>query len=282
MQKTLSQYPIGNNSPMTLIAGPCVVESEEVVMTCARSLKAVAEQYKIPVVFKASLDKANRTSDQGFRGIGEAKALAILSSVKSHFDLPIITDVHNCEMVDRVAPVVDFLQLPAFLCRQTDLIRSAAATGLPVNIKKGQFLAPADMRYVLEKALNTGNQNIMLCERGSTFGYHNLVVDFRGLSIMRAMGQPVVFDATHSVQLPGGANGRSSGQREYANVLARAALTIGIAAIFCETHPNPDEAKSDGANSIHLDDLPKYVAEWIAIDQLAKSHIVEHEVSHDA
>lgn len=277
IQKTLAGYAIGNDKPMALIAGPCVVESESVVMTCAESLKVIAEQFKIPVVFKASLDKANRTSDTGFRGIGEDKALHILASVKKHFDLPIITDVHNCEMVDRVAPVVDFLQLPAFLCRQTDLIRSAAATGLPVNIKKGQFLAPADMRYVLEKALNTGNQNIMLCERGSTFGYHNLVVDFRGLSIMRAMGQPVVFDATHSVQLPGGANGQSGGQREYANVLARAALTIGIAAIFCETHPSPETAKSDGANSIRLDELSQYVAQWIAIDQLAKSQLVPQE-----
>ena len=273
-QKILSSYPIGNTKPMTLISGPCVVESRDVLFQCAEVLKEISQKFSIPVIFKASLDKANRTSDDGFRGVGVDKALELLMDVKRTFDLPIITDVHHCEMVNQVANVVDFIQIPAFLCRQTDLIRAAAATGLPVNIKKGQFLAPADMQYVLQKATNTGNQNIMLCERGSSFGYHNLVVDFRGLSIMRAMGHPVVFDATHSVQLPGGANGKSGGQREYANVLARAALTIGIAAIFCETHPNPDQAMSDGANSIHLHDLPGYVAQWVALDRLAKEHLV--------
>ena len=277
MQRTLDSYPMGNDKPLTLIAGPCVVESEAVVLACARALSDIAQKQGVQVVFKASLDKANRTSDQGFRGIGVASALKILARVKAEFSLPVITDVHTVDMVNEVSDVVDSLQIPAFLCRQTDLIRAAAATGLPVNIKKGQFLAPSDMQYVLQKATNTGNQNIMLCERGSTFGYHNLVVDFRGLSIMRSMGYPVVFDATHSVQLPGGANGQSSGQREYANVLARAALTVGVAAIFCETHPNPDQALSDGANSIPLHELPGYVSQWLALDCLAKQQLLAQD-----
>ena len=271
MQHDITTYNIGNNQPLTIIAGPCVVESESVVFECAKELKRIADSHKINLIFKASLDKANRTSDAGFRGIGVDKALGILKTVKQSFGLPIITDVHHCAMVDQVKDIVDFMQIPAFLCRQTDLVRAACQTGLPVNIKKGQFLAPADMAHVLDKALNTGNKNILLCERGTTFGYNNLVVDFRGLSIMRDMGYPVVFDATHSVQLPGAGNGQSSGQRQYANVLARAALTVGIAAIFAETHPNPDQALSDGANSIPLESFESCVRQWLAIDQLVKS-----------
>ena len=273
MQHDITTYNIGNDQPLTIIAGPCVVESESVVFECAKELKRIADSHKINLIFKASLDKANRTSDAGFRGIGIEKALGILKTVKQSFGLPIITDVHHCAMVDQVKDIVDFMQIPAFLCRQTDLVRAACQTGLPVNIKKGQFLAPADMAHVLEKALNTGNKNILLCERGTTFGYNNLVVDFRGLSIMRDMGYPVVFDATHSVQLPGAGNGQSSGQRQYANVLARAALTVGIAAIFAETHPNPDQALSDGANSIPLKSFESCVRQWLAIDQLVKSSI---------
>ena len=282
MQNALANYPISNDKPFTLIAGPCVVESEAVVFQCAEEIKRIAETLGIQVIFKASLDKANRTSDTGFRGIGVDKALAILKAVKTEFALPVITDVHHCAMVEQVADVVDFLQIPAFLCRQTDLIRTACQTGLPVNIKKGQFLAPGDMRHVLGKALSTGNPNIMLCERGTTFGYNNLVVDFRGLAMMREMGYPVVFDATHSVQLPGAGNGQSSGQREYASVLARAALTVGIAAIFAETHPNPEQAMSDGPNSIPLHELQAHVQGWIAIDKLVKTELSQAGVAmHD-
>lgn len=280
MQYEIEGYQLGNQLPLTVIAGPCVVESEEVVFKCAEEIKRISEKLGVNVIFKASLDKANRTSDTGFRGIGLEKSLGILQKVKDRFSLPVITDVHHCAMVDVVSDVVDFLQIPAFLCRQTDLIKSACQTGLPVNIKKGQFLAPGDMAHVLKKAVNTGNKNILLCERGTTFGYNNLIVDFRGLSIMRDMGHPVVFDATHSVQLPGAGNGKSSGQRQFANVLARAALTVGIAAIFAETHPDPDQALSDGPNSIPLQEFEHCVAQWIAIDQLAKSQVLlSHSVS---
>ena len=275
MQHVIDSLGIGNSRALTLIAGPCVVESEEVVFECANEIKRISDKLGINVVFKASLDKANRTSDSGFRGIGLEKALAILEKVKKRYSMPVITDIHHSEMVDSVADVVDILQIPAFLCRQTDLIRKACQTGLPVNIKKGQFLAPGDMRFVLEKALNTGNSNILLCERGATFGYHNLVVDFRGLAQMVSYGYPVVFDATHSVQLPGGGNGKSSGQREYANVLARCALTVGISAIFVETHPNPEKALSDGANSIALKDLQHYVKQWLLLDGLVKRQMIE-------
>ena len=273
MQHVISPYDIGNHRPLTLILGPCVVESEAVVLECAETIKILSEKHGVRCIFKASLDKANRTSDQGFRGIGRDKALSILQEVKKRYDLPIITDIHDCEMVKEVAEVVDFLQIPAFLCRQTDLIRTACQTGLPVNIKKGQFLAPGDMQHVLRKALNTGNEKIMLCERGTTFGYHNLVVDFRGLAIMQSMGYPVVFDATHSVQLPGGGEGKSSGQRQFAPVLARAALTVGIAAIFAETHPRPEEALSDGANSIRLSELSSFIAEWVMVDRMVKENL---------
>ena len=282
MQHVINPYDIGNHRPLTLILGPCVVESEAVVFECAETIKLLSEKHGVRCIFKASLDKANRTSDQGFRGIGRDKALVILQEVKKRYDLPVITDIHDCEMVKDVAEVVDFLQIPAFLCRQTDLIRTACQTGLPVNIKKGQFLAPGDMQHVLRKALNTGNEKIMLCERGTTFGYHNLVVDFRGLAIMQSMGYPVVFDATHSVQLPGGGAGQSSGQRQFAPVLARAALTVGIAAIFAETHPRPEEALSDGANSIRLSELSAFIAEWVAVDRMVKENFsmqYETEVS---
>lgn len=282
MQHVINPYDIGNHRPLTLILGPCVVESEAVVFECAETIKLLSEKHGVRCIFKASLDKANRTSDEGFRGIGRDKALTILQEVKKRYDLPVITDIHDCEMVKDVAEVVDFLQIPAFLCRQTDLIRTACQTGLPVNIKKGQFLAPGDMQHVLRKALNTGNEKIMLCERGTTFGYHNLVVDFRGLAIMQSMGYPVVFDATHSVQLPGGGAGQSSGQRQFAPVLARAALTVGIAAIFAETHPRPEEALSDGANSIRLSELSAFIAEWVAVDRMVKENFsmqYETEVS---
>lgn len=270
MQYKLKGHSIGNHLPLTVITGPCVIESEAIVMRCAQEIKHIADSTGVNMIFKASLDKANRTSDTAFRGLGLQAALALLERVRVEFGLPIITDVHDCEMVQPVAQIVDFLQIPAFLCRQTDLIRTAAATGLPVNIKKGQFLAPGDMQHVLQKALNTGNRNILLCERGTSFGYHNLVVDFRGLEIMKSMGYPVVFDATHSVQLPGAGNGQSGGQRQFVHMLARAALTVGIAAIFAETHPNPAEALSDGPNAIPLALLADCVQQWVEIDCLAK------------
>lgn len=276
MQHAIDPYEIGNHKPVTLILGPCVVESEAIVYECAEKIKLLSEKHGVRCIFKASLDKANRTSDHGFRGIGRDKALMILEQVKKQYDLPVITDIHDCEMVQEVSQVVDFLQIPAFLCRQTDLIRAACQTGLPVNIKKGQFLAPGDMQHVLGKALNTGNQKIMLCERGTTFGYHNLVVDFRGLAIMQSMGYPVVFDATHSVQFPGGGQGQSSGQRQYAPVLARAALTVGIAAIFAETHPSPEHALSDGANSIRLSELSDHIREWVMVDRMVKENFAVH------
>lgn len=269
-QHTIGPYSIGNNQPMCLIAGPCVVESEDLMMQIAEVVATMAQRHAIPVVFKASIDKANRTALHSFRGIGMEKSLRILEKVKNDFALPILTDVHNEAMVTEVAEVVDILQIPAFLCRQTDLLLAAAATSKPINIKKGQFLAPADMRHVLAKAKSSGNADIMLCERGTTFGYNNLVVDFRGLAIMRELGQPVIFDATHSVQLPGAGDGKSLGQREYVGLLAKASMSAAIAGVFLETHPEPDKALSDGPNSLELQQLPGLVEQLVELDGIAK------------
>ncbi len=271
-QHLIKRFNISNTKPMALIAGPCVIESEELVMQCAEKLQAMTTQLDMPFIFKSSLDKANRTKGSSFRGPGLEEGLRILEKVRKNFGVPVITDIHDSDMITAVQEVVDVLQVPAFLCRQTDLLVKAAATGLPVNIKKGQFMAPQDMRYVLEKATSTGNQDIMLCERGATFGYHNLVVDYRGLHVMKEFGNPVIFDATHSVQLPGGLDGRSGGERKYATILAKASLTVGIAGIFAETHPNPGQALCDGPNAIPLSAMPQVLAQWQAIDQLAKSH----------
>ncbi|MEC8063638.1 MAG: 3-deoxy-8-phosphooctulonate synthase [Pseudomonadota bacterium] len=270
MQYEVKKYGISNAKSMTLIAGPCVVESEKIILETAVTLQKICQNLGVNFVFKASVDKANRTSGSSFRGLGIEEGLRILQKVKDQIGVPIITDIHDVHMVDTVAEVVDLLQIPAFLCRQTDLITKASASGLPVNIKKGQFLSPNDMKNVLDKAKDAGNTNIMLCERGNSFGYNNLVVDYRGLAIMRSFGHPVIFDATHSVQLPGGQGGKSGGERHFAPILAKAALSVGIAGIFAETHPDPDNALSDGPNSIPLAKIAEVIAQWQRIDDLAK------------
>ncbi|WP_017669261.1 3-deoxy-8-phosphooctulonate synthase [Sandarakinorhabdus sp. AAP62] len=254
-----------------LIAGPCVIESETLCLAIATRLKAMGEELGLPVIFKASFDKANRTSVNGFRGHGLEEGLRVLEKVRQETGLPVLTDVHLPDQVKAVAEVVDMLQTPAFLARQTDLIGAAAASGRPVNIKKAQFMAPGDMAAVLGKAraaAGTEGGTILLCERGSSFGYNNLVVDMRSLVIMREMGCPVVFDATHSVQLPGGGGDRSLGQRQFVAPLARAAVAVGVDGLFMETHPDPDQALSDGPNMVPLDQLPGLMRQLIAIAAL--------------
>jgi 2-dehydro-3-deoxyphosphooctonate aldolase (KDO 8-P synthase) len=238
-----------------IIAGPCAIESRETTLETAHSLKDICSTLGLPLIFKSSYDKANRTSIKSFRGPGLARGLAVLEEVKRDLDIPVLSDVHLPEECGPAAEVLDVLQIPAFLCRQTDLIVAAANTGKPVNIKKGQFLAPWDMRNVIAKARSTGNDDIMVTERGTSFGYNNLVVDFRGIPLMRAYGYPVVFDVTHSLQLPGGLGDSTGGQREYAETLTRAAVAVGIDALFMEVHPNPDEALSDGPNMIAMDNV---------------------------
>lgn len=246
-------YKIGRGQPLALIAGPCVIENYETAHAIAAEMKAITGDLDIPYIFKASYDKANRTAASSFRGPGLVDGLQILAEIKKEFDVPILSDVHRISEISEAARVLDILQIPAFLCRQTDLIVEAARSGKVVNIKKGQFLAPWDMANVVEKVLSAGNRNILITERGTMFGYNNLVVDFRGLMIMRQSGCPVIFDATHSVQLPGGAGGSSGGQREYAPVLARAAVAAGVDGIFIEVHPDPDRARCDGPNSLRID-----------------------------
>lgn len=270
----LPNFPRVPGAPPFLIAGPCVIESEAICLGIAERLKAMSQELGLPVIFKASFDKANRTSVNGFRGHGLEEGLRVLEKVRRETGLPVLTDVHLPDQVKPVAEVVDMLQTPAFLARQTDLITAAAASGRPVNIKKAQFMAPADMQAVLGKAraaastAGLSEANILLCERGSSFGYNNLVVDMRGLVIMREMGCPVVFDATHSVQLPGGGGDRSLGQRQYVAPLARAAMAVGIDGLFMETHPDPDSALSDGPNMVPLDALPGLIRQLIAISAL--------------
>lgn len=258
-------------APPFLIAGPCVIESEALCLGTAERLRAMGEDLGLPVIFKASFDKANRTSGSAFRGHGLEEGLRVLEKVRRETGLPVLTDVHLPDQVAAVAEVVDMLQTPAFLARQTDLITAAAASGRPVNIKKAQFMAPADMAAVLGKARAAAGDNegnILLCERGSSFGYNNLVVDMRGLVIMREMGCPVVFDATHSVQLPGGGGDRSLGQRQFVAPLARAAVAVGVDGLFMETHPDPSQALSDGPNMVPLDELPGLMRQLIAIAAL--------------
>src|SRR2546426_3054448 len=246
----LCGFEVGLDRPLFLIAGPCVVESEQLQIDVAGRLKETCASLRVPFIFKSSYDKANRSSSQSFRGLGMEEGLRILSEVKRQVGVPVLTDVHTEEEIADVAAIVDVLQTPAFLCRQTDFIRAVAAAGKPVNIKKGQFLAPEDMRQVVAKARDaSGTDNILVCERGASFGYHNLVADMRSLAIMRETGCPVVFDATHSVQLPGGKGQSSGGQREFVPVLARAAIGAGVAGVFMETHPDPDRALSDGPNA---------------------------------
>ncbi|MGA7966609.1 MAG: 3-deoxy-8-phosphooctulonate synthase [Gammaproteobacteria bacterium] len=245
----LGKHDVGNDKPLFLIAGPCVIESEALVMEVAESLKRTCEELGILLVFKASFDKANRSSIKSFRGPGLEDGLKVLERVRDNYGVPILTDVHEDTPIDEVASVVDVLQTPAFLCRQTNFILRVVAAGKPVNIKKGQFLSPWEMGNVVAKAKSTGNEHIMVCERGFSFGYQNLVADMRSLPVMRATGCPVVFDATHSVQQPGALGGRSGGQREFVAPLARAAVATGVAGIFMETHPRPEEALSDGPNA---------------------------------
>ncbi|MBI2118060.1 MAG: 3-deoxy-8-phosphooctulonate synthase [Elusimicrobia bacterium] len=266
----LNSLEISNHLPLALIAGPCIMESKKHLWDVARFLKFLASQLNIPLIFKCSYDKANRSSQTSYRGLGLEKGLHLLAEIKEHFSLPILTDVHLPEQAQRAAQVADILQIPAFLCRQTDLIQACAQTGKIVNVKKGQFISPWEMENIIEKIESFGNHKILLTERGTSFGYNNLVVDMRGLEIMKRFGYPVVFDATHSVQLPGGNKKSSGGQREFVEPLARAATAIGVAAIFMEVHPNPDQALSDGPNSVQLSQLKKYLKAIIAIDQLIK------------
>lgn len=267
----LIDFEVGQDQPFFLIAGPCVIESLGLAQDTAGRLKEICQQLSIPLIYKSSFDKANRTSETSYRGPGIDKGLDILAQVKQQFELPILTDVHEDTPLDEVKQVVDVLQTPAFLCRQTNFIQRVAATGLPVNIKKGQFLSPWDMQHVVAKAKSTGNEQIMVCERGVSFGYGNLVSDMRSLAIMQDTGCPVVFDATHSVQLPGGEGGCSGGQREFVPVLARAAMAVGIAGLFIETHPDPAQAKSDGPNSWPLDQVADLLGVLREFDQIAKS-----------
>ena len=265
-------HELGLDQRLCLIAGPCVVESHSATLAIAERLTEITAQRGIPFVFKASYDKANRSSASSYRGPGQAKGLETLAAVRERFDVPVLTDVHEYTPLDEVADVVDWLQTPAFLCRQTDFIQAVAACGRPVNIKKGQFLAPWDMAHVVDKAKATGNTRITVCERGVSFGYNNLVADMRSLAVMRAAGAPVIFDATHSVQLPGGQGSASGGQREHVPVLARAAVAAGISGLFMETHPDPAQALSDGPNSWPLDRLPALLDALLALDAVVKQH----------
>lgn len=255
----------GSGNRLTLIAGPCVIENEKLCLKIADSLKKTSAKLGINYIFKASYDKANRSSGSSFRGPGIDEGLNVLAKIRKEFDLPVLTDIHTAEQARSAAEVVDVLQIPAFLCRQTDLIDAAVRTGKIVNIKKGQFLAPNDMAQVVKKAEQGGGKKIVLTERGTTFGYNNLVADMRSIPILSRLGYPVIFDATHSVQLPGGAGDRSSGQREFAPVLARCAIVAGADGLFIETHPEPDKALSDGPNMIPLAEMPKLLAGFIKL-----------------
>jgi 2-dehydro-3-deoxyphosphooctonate aldolase (KDO 8-P synthase) len=274
----LAGFEVGIDRPLFLIAGPCVVESQALVQEVAGTLKEVTDALAIPLIFKASFDKANRSSGSSFRGPGLAAGLKALQSVQQQFKLPVLTDVHEDTPIAEVAAVVDVLQTPAFLCRQTNFILQVAAAGRPVNIKKGQFLSPWEMQNVVDKARSTGNQAIMVCERGFSFGYNNLVADMRSLSAMRATGCPVVFDATHSVQLPGAQGSASGGQREFIPVLARAAVAAGIAGIFMETHPRPQQALSDGPNAWPLARMGALLGTLKQLDTAAKSRPFEESL----
>ncbi len=271
----LCGYEVGPDRPFFLIAGPCVIESEALVFEVAGRMREMARELEIPYVFKASFDKANRSSGSSYRGPGLDAGLAILAKVKHEFGLPVLTDVHEDTPLAEVASVVDVLQTPAFLCRQTNFILGVASAGRPVNIKKGQFLSPWEMSNVVDKARSTGNEQIMVCERGFSFGYNNLVSDMRGLAVMRATGAPVVFDATHSVQLPGGQGSASGGQREFVPVLARAAVAAGVSGLFMETHPEPAKALSDGPNAWPLDRMRSLLTMLKEIDAAVKSRPYE-------
>lgn len=263
-------FEVGIDKPFFLIAGPCVIESEQLALDTAGYMKEVTDRLGISYIYKSSFDKANRSSHTSFRGPGMEKGLQILETVKKQIGVPVLTDVHEDTPMDEVAAVVDVIQTPAFLCRQTNFIQRVCEAGIPVNIKKGQFLAPWDMTHVVNKARATGNQNIMVCDRGTSFGYNNLVSDMRGLAVMRETNAPVVYDATHSVQLPGGQGSSSGGQREHVPVLARAAVAAGIAGLFMETHPDPANAKSDGPNSWPMYEMESLLATLKSIDDAVK------------
>ncbi len=268
----LCGFEVGLDRPMFLIAGPCVIESRELALDTAGILKEISDQLQIPFIYKSSYDKANRSSHKSFRGLGMEQGLAILETVQQEIGVPVLTDVHDVGEIESVASVADVLQTPAFLCRQTEFIRAVAASGKPMNIKKGQFLAPWEMKNVVAKAIEAGAQDrVLVCERGASFGYNNLVSDMRAVVIMRDTGCPVVFDATHSVQLPGGQGTSSGGQREFVPVLARAAVAAGISGLFMETHPNPDRAPSDGPNQWPLARMRELLETLIALDRTVKA-----------
>ncbi len=273
----LCGFEVGIEQPLFLIAGPCVIESDQLALDTAGELQQICRQLSIPFIYKSSFDKANRSSSQSFRGPGIDKGLAILEKVRNSLGVPVITDVHEDTPMQEVAAVVDVLQTPAFLCRQTNFIQRVAAQGKPVNIKKGQFLSPWDMQQVVNKASEAGNTQIMVCERGASFGYNNLVSDMRSLAVMRQTGCPVVFDATHSVQLPGGQGDKSGGQREFVPVLARAAVAAGVAGLFMETHPDPATALSDGPNAWPLGKIKSLLEVLIELD-----HVVKASTLHEA
>lgn len=266
----LAEFEVGDGRPFFLIAGPCVIESRDLTLDVAGQLRALTAELGIPFIFKASFDKANRTAHSSFRGLGLEAGLRTLAEVRSQVGVPVLTDVHEATPLDEVAAVVDVLQTPALLCRQTDFIQRVASAGRPVNLKKGQFLAPWDMQHVVVKARATGNDNLLVCERGASFGYNNLVADMRALVVLRATGCPVVFDATHSVQLPGGQGDRSAGQREYIPALARAAIAVGVDGLFMETHPDPDRALSDGPNSLPLHEMRRLLETLLELDRTVK------------
>lgn len=266
----LCDFEVGNGKPLFVIAGPCVIESEQLALDTAGHLQEITQSLGIPFVYKSSFDKANRSSHESYRGPGIDAGLKILEKVKQTIGVPILTDIHEDTPLDEVTTVVDVLQTPAFLCRQTNFIQNVAKTGLPINIKKGQFLAPWDMKHVYEKARAVGNKNIMVCERGASFGYNYLVSDMRSLVVMSEFGCPVVFDATHSVQMPGGQGSRSGGQREFVPALARAAVAVGVDGIFMETHPDPDKALSDGPNAWPLREMRSLLEVLKSIDSQIK------------
>ena len=266
----LCGFEVGAEHPFFLIAGPCVIESEQLALDTAGTLKEICGRLDIPFIYKSSFDKANRSSGESFRGPGVDEGLRILAEVKRQIDVPVLTDVHEDTNIRMVSRVVDVMQTPAFLCRQTNFIHRVAAAGIPVNIKKGQFLSPWDMQNVVDKAKATGNQNILVCERGASFGYNNLISDMRSLAVMRDTGCPVVFDATHSVQLPGGQGTSSGGQREFVPVLARAAVAVGVSGLFMETHPDPDKALSDGPNAWPLGQIEDLLSTLRELDAVSK------------
>ncbi|MBC8016384.1 MAG: 3-deoxy-8-phosphooctulonate synthase [Sporomusaceae bacterium] len=269
---TIGSIPVGGQHPIVLLAGPCVIEGLERTLKIGRGIKEIADRLGIPYIFKASFDKANRSSYSSFRGPGLVEGLKIISQIKQELGVPVVSDIHCVSQIEPAAEVLDILQIPAFLCRQTDLLYKAGSTGKVVNVKKGQFLAPNDMKHVISKIREAGNENILITERGASFGYNNLVTDMRSLSIMRSFGYPIVFDATHSVQLPGGAGATSSGQREFVPCLTRAAVATGIDALFMEVHDNPAEALSDGPNMMYLDQLEALLKDVQAIDKVVRKH----------